>query len=151
MTQSILDPKKRYDLTDVKNYRSEYPIGDFDNDIEKVMEIPDVKDMAGVFIRGNFRNERQLNAAVRLYHRHKKFADTDHQELLRVKIAGMAAIGGVSRLEQLFTAVKLLASDMYRTARGMPKHNGKNGQEERVIRGSDFRDQERPPASLGVQ
>lgn len=149
--KSILNPpKKRYDLTDQRTYEDAYPLGDYGNDIEKVMTVPEIDDMPGLAIRSVFKNERQLNASARLVYRHWKFGDIEHQKLMRYKLAGMAAIGGVSRLEQLMTAVKLLASDMYRAARGMPKHNGKNG-EERVIRGSDFREQERSPDSLGVR
>ncbi|MDD5511752.1 MAG: hypothetical protein PHI12_13215 [Dehalococcoidales bacterium] len=110
------------------------------NRIEKILEVPDVEDMAQVIIRGNFRNERQLNAILRLSHRHEKFGQTKHQELLRQKIAGTAALGGLSRVEGLFAAIGLLASDIYRAAKGLPKVK-----EDKVYRGSDFRTQERPP------
>lgn len=133
---------KRYDLSDPANWEMDYPDGDFGNNVEKLYNVPDIDDMAGVFLRGIFKNERSLNAHLRLMYRHAKFNDTSHQELLRAKIAGSAAINGVSRLDALFAAVNLLASDMYRTARGMPRV--KKGEEERVIRGSDFRREEKP-------
>lgn len=149
----IFNPKlKKYDLTDPANYEDDYPDGNFGNNVEKLYEVPDIDDMAGVFLRGIFKNERSLNAHLRLMYRHKKFGDTEHQELLRAKIAGSAAINGVSRLDALFAAVNLLASDMYRAARGMPKV--KKGEEERIIRGSDFRDRDynKPPdGGLGGQ
>ncbi len=147
----IFNPKyKKYDLTDPANYEDDYPIGDYSNNVEKLYEIPEIDDMAGVFLRGIFKTERSLNAHLRLMYRHRKFGDTEHQELLRAKIAGSAAINGVSRLDALFAAVNLLASDMYRAARGMPKV--KKGEEERIVRGSDYRQEQKPPdGGLGAQ
>lgn len=148
---NIFNPAfKQYDLTNPDNYEQDYPFGDFGNNVQKLYDVPDVTDMAGVFLRGIIKNDRQLNAMLRLSYRHRKFGDVEHQELLRAKIAGTAAINGVSRLDALFAAVNLLASDMYRTARGMPKLP--KGQEERVVRGSDFRKEERPlDGGLGSQ
>lgn len=139
---------KRYDLTNIDNYEPDYEMS-WENKIEKIYEIPGIDNMAGAFLRGIFKNERSLNAHLRLMYRHRKFGDTEHQELLRAKIAGSAAINGVSRLDALFAAVNLLASDMYRAARGMPKL--KRNEEERVVRGSDFRREERPQDNLGVR
>ncbi|MBA7613517.1 hypothetical protein ES703_20768 [subsurface metagenome] len=141
----IFNPKlKKYNLTDLANYEDDYPMEGFGNNVEKLYELPGIEDMPGVFLRGIFKNERSLNAHLRLMYRHKKFKDTEHQELLRAKIAGSAAIGGVSRLDALFAAVNLIASDMYRAARGMPK--AKKGEEEKIVRGSDYRqDQQKPP------
>ncbi len=145
-TKLLGDPAyKRYDLTDPANWEGDYPDGSFGNNVEKLYEVPKIEDMAGVFLRGIFKNERALNAHLRLMYRHRKLGDIEHQELLRAKIAGSAAINGVSRLDALFAAVNLLASDMYRTARGMPK--ARKGEEERIVsgRGGDFRREERPP------
>lgn len=132
---------QRYDLTNLDNYETDYEMS-WNDKIEKIYEIPDTSNMAGVFLRGIFKNERQLNAHLRLMYRHKKFKDDEHQELLRCKIAGSAGIGGVGRLDALFAAVNLIAPDMYRTARGLPKL--KKGEKEEIHRGSDFRVQEKP-------
>lgn len=130
------DPQyKQYDLTNPENYEKDYEFPYADK-IQKILEFPGIEDMAGVIVRGIFKNERQLNAVLRLAYRHRKFGDTNHQELLRMKVAGTAAVGGVGRLDALFTAVNLIASDMYRTARNMPNARG----EEKVLRGSDFRE-----------
>ncbi len=162
--QELLNPNyKRYDLTDPANYEGDYPDGDFGSSVDKILatKSKDANDDADVarfiFIRGNFKNDRQLNAAVRLMHRHRKFGDTIHQELLFCKILGQAAINGVSRLEALFAATNLLGPDMYRTAKGMPRL--KKGQREEIVsggrgdgRGSDFRQDGRPPdGGLGNQ
>jgi hypothetical protein len=113
----------------------------FASKIEKIMEVPDTKDMAAVFIRGNFKNERQLNAMLRLSYRHIKFKQPNHQELLRQKIAGTAAIKGLARVEGLSAAVNMIAPDLWRAVKDMPKVK-----DEKVIRGgSDFRNTERPP------
>lgn len=133
---------QRYDLTNIDNYERDYEMPWADK-VEKIYEIPQKEDMAGVFLRGIFKNERTLNAHLRLAYRHTKFDDKDHQELLRAKIAGSAAINGVSRLDALFAAVNMLASDMYRVARDMPKL--RKGEQERVYRSSDFQTDGRPP------
>lgn len=142
---------KRYDLTQKENWEGDYPDGDFGNNIQKLYEVPDIADMAGVFLRGVFKNERSLNAHLRLMYRHRKFGDIEHQELLRAKIAGSAAIAGLSRLDAVQAAVNVLAPDLYRIARGLPK--AKKDEQDRVIRGSDFsRKEERPPdGGMGAQ
>ena len=133
---------KNYDLTNIDNYEKDYEIP-FEDRIKQIYSVPGTDDMAGVFLRGIFKNDRQVNACLRLSYRHKKFGDNDHQELLRAKIAASAALGGVSRLDALFAAIGLIASDMYRVARGMPRL--KKGEEEKITRGSDFRSDSRPP------
>jgi hypothetical protein len=130
----------KFDLTNIDNYEDDYELP-WSSRIEKIYELPGLEDMAGVVLRGIFKNERQLNAVLRLAYRHRKFGDTNHQELLRMKIAGTAAIGGVGRLDALFAATNLVASDMYRTARNMPKL--KKGEQEQIHRGSDFREYQR--------
>lgn len=142
---------RRYDLTNPDNYEADYPDGDFRDNVGKLLETPDAEHMAGVFVRGNFRSERQLNAAIRLYRRHVKFNDSEHQMMLICKIFGGAALNGVSRLEALFGATNLIASDMYRVARGMPKRG--KGEEEKILkggdgRGSDFRHSEKLPSGI---
>jgi hypothetical protein len=144
---SFKDKFNNHDLTNIDNYEQDYEMPWSDR-VEKIYEIPEKDDMAGVFIRGNFKNERQLNAAVRLYKRHVMFGDTVNQEVLRIKIAGTPAIGGVRSLEALFAATNLIAADMYRVARGMPKVKG--DKEERVVRGSDFRETEKGTDNKGM-
>jgi len=135
---TILNPKyKKYDLTDPDNYEVDYPVNSNYNAVKDIYELPGIEDMAGVLLRGRIKNERQLNAILRLYYRHEKFNDTKHKELLRAKVAGSAAIGGVRSLEALFAGIQIVASDMYRAVLGLPKL--KRGEEEHVVKGSDFR------------
>lgn len=149
---SILDkPVKGVDLTDITNWEKDYPIGGFNNTIKDIYELPGIDDMAGVILRGRFKNERSLNAHLRLLRRHEKFGDIEHKKMLRAKIAGSAAIGGVRSLEALFGAIQVVASDMYRAVLGLPKL--KKGEEEKMIRGSDIRrdDNKGPDIGLGAQ
>lgn len=143
---------RKYDLTNIDNYEPDYEMPWADR-IEKIYEVPAIDNMAGVFIRGIFGNERKLNAHLRLMYRHKKFGDNDHQEMLRCKIAGSAGVGGVGRLDALFAAIGMLAPEMYRTARNLPlPKRGKREEQEQVVRGSDFRQDGRtPPGGLGGQ
>ena len=142
------DKYQRYDLTNLDNYEGDYEFP-YSDKINKILEFPDTDDMAGVVERGIFKDERSLNAILRLAHRHIKFGDKQHQELLRMKVSGTTGIGGVARLDALFTAVNLIAPEMYRTARGMTRRTNKEG-EEPIHRGSDFREYERPQNNNGV-
>lgn len=148
---SIINPDlKKYDLTDPDNYEGDYPVGGFNNVVKDIYELPGTDDMAGVLLRGRIKDERQLNAILRLYYRHEKFNDQQHKQLLRMKIAGTAAIGGVRSLEALFGSIQMLASDMYRAVLRLPKL--KKNEEEKVYKGSDFRRNEtQPPDKLGGQ
>lgn len=110
--------------------------------IEKLLDLPPIKDMAGVMIRSIVKNERQGNAILRLSYRHKKFKDNNHQEMLREKLGMTVGIGGVGRLDALFGVVNMVAPDMYRTARGMPR---KEGPRENVKKSSDFRESRDEP------
>lgn len=130
------------------DYEVDYPTGMYGNNIEKIYEMPDIDDMAGVFLRGRFKNERELNAAIRLMYRHDKFNDKKHQELLRARIAGSAALQGLRSLEALFAGTNLLAPDMYRSLLGLKKK--KRDEDDRIIKGgSDFRREERPHDTMG--
>jgi len=145
---SMQDPSENNpnDLPNPDNYGRDFEISMADR-IKKILEVPAIDDMAGIFIRGIFKNEKQLNAALRLAKRHIKFKDEDNQEVLRIKIAGMAGIGGTARLEALFGSTNMIASDMYRVARGMPKL--KDGKEEKVIHSNDYRSNGRSQENSG--
>jgi hypothetical protein len=115
--------------------RYEYSDVNMANKIEKIYELPAISDMAGVFERAVFKDEKQRIAAVRLAYKNHKFRDDAHQEMLRMWVASLVGNQGLGRLDALFASINLLAPDMYRVARGMPKVKG----EEKVHRGSDLR------------
>lgn len=107
----------------------------FSNNIEKILEFPDTKDMAGVLARANFKNDRQRIAAVRLAYRNAKFNDQKHQEMLRNLCASTIGMGGLGKVLQVMAATNALAPDMLRVAMGMPRTK----KPEEVHRGSDLR------------
>lgn len=120
---------------------------DFDNlpgwnNIEKILEFPDIDDMAGVMARANFRNEKQRIAAVRLAYKNRKFKDDDHQKMLRDLCASTLGTGALGKMLQTMIGTNLLAPEMIRYAIGMPKSK----KQEEVIRGgnrsSDFRERQ---------
>lgn len=143
---SILANSRRFDLTSPDTFEQGYPAGDFRNNIEKIYDLPGTEDMAGVFLRGVIKNERQRNAMVRLFYRHKKFNDQNHQEMLRVMIAATAGMNGLARIEALEAGTNLLALDVHRLAAGLPQL--KKGETDHVVRGSDFRQESRPQNGL---
>lgn len=124
-------------------------MGNNQDRFNQVLEIPEVEDMASVFARAVFKSDRQRNAVVRLYYRHVKFNDNSHQQLLRILLAGTIGMNGRGRVDGLFATTGMLAPDMYRTVAGLPKT--RKGEEERIVRGSDFRKEEKPSGSLGNQ
>ena len=106
--------------------------------IEKLYDIPGSCEMAGKIIRGVY-DKNLGNSLIRLAHRHIKFKDTRHQDLLEMKIAVTAAQGGGARAEALMTSVTMLAPEIYRITRGLPEYKGGNGKGEPVhSRQSDF-------------
>lgn len=116
---------------------------------KQVLTIPEVKDFPTILARAIFKSERQRNAVIRLWHRHQKFGDVGHQEMLRCFLAGTIAMNGRGRVDGVFSTVGMLAPDMYRTVAGLPRH--KNGDQERVIRSSDFRKEDKSESSLANQ
>lgn len=126
-----------HDLTNLDNYEQDYELPWYDR-VEKIYELPDINDMAAVILRSNLKvkDERRANAMIRLAYRHIKFGLKGKQELLRMKCAATAAEGGAARLDALFAAVNLIAPDMYRASRGLPKH--KDGKNEDIRKASDF-------------
>lgn len=126
----------------LEHWRPDFGDAPSNNNIDKILEIPDIEDMAGVLARGNFKNDRQRIAAVRLAYKNRKFHDENHQEMLRDYIASGLGIGAVGKVMQTFIGTNLLAPDMFRASLGMPKSKNKDKGEE-VHRGSDFRSEGR--------
>jgi len=108
------------------------------NDIEKILEFPGIEDMAGVLARGNFKNEKQRIAAVRLAYKNRKFHDDNHQLMLRDYIASGIGDKAFGKMLQLQIGTNLLAPDVIREILGMKTKKHK----EEVHRGSDFRERE---------
>lgn len=103
--------------------------------IEKLLDTPN--EMSGAIIRSVLKDERQSNAIILLANRFKKYHDERHMEMLKWKLASLAAIGGRARIEALFGAIRLIAPDMYRAVMGMQRQKEK----EQIYRGGpDFRE-----------
>jgi len=118
------------------------------NDIEKILEIPDITDFAGILARGNFDNKRQLVAVVRLAYRHRKYNDTKHQHMLRDFIAALTGMKAFGKLLQLQIGTRLGMPTVLREALGM---KAVKPEKEQVYRGSDFRikDTSQQPNDIG--
>lgn len=104
------------------------------NNVSQLYELPGIDNMAAVIERGIFKSDDEADAIVLMAYLNDKYDDKKHQQLLRMKIARTIGQGGAGRVEALFGATNLVAPDMYRVARGMPKAKG-----EKVHRSSDFR------------
>jgi hypothetical protein len=71
------------------------------------------KDPAQLMMRCNFKNERQLNAAVLLLAKYEKFHMERHKTMLLNRLAGSTSVGGLSRRELLQAATGIVAPSLY--------------------------------------
>lgn len=116
---------------------------------KQVLTIPESDDMASVFAMAVFPSERKKAAAIRLYRRYIKFNDNQHLELLRMSLAATVGMHGRGRVEGVFSQIGMLAPDMFRTVAGLPRN--KKRDEEKVVRGGDFRNEDKPSSNLANQ
>lgn len=125
-------------ITPIDMWEKDFDNLPYSNDIDKILEFPGTDDMAGVLARGNFKNERQRVAAVRLAYKNRKFHDDNHQKMLRDFIASGVGMSALGKLLQLQASTNLIAPAVLREALGMKQMRHR----EDVQRGSDFRDKE---------
>ena len=126
-------------ITPIERWEGDFENTPYFNDIEKILELPGTDDMAGILARGNFKNDRQRVAAVRLAYKNRKFKDDNHQQMLRDYIASSLGTKALGKILQLQTGTNLLAPAVLREVLSMKQ----NKQEEEVRRGSDFREEGR--------
>jgi len=124
-------------ITPIENWENDFSGMPSWNNIEKILEMPGITDMAGVLARANFKNDKQRIAAVRLAYKNRKFNDSDHQEMLRDLCASTLGTGALGKIMQVFAGTNLIAPDMFRAALGMPK--SKHPDEVHRGRSSDLR------------
>lgn len=124
-------------ITGIDNWERDFESEYYGNELDKMLELPGIDDMAGVLARGNFKNERQRIAAVRLAYRHRKFHDQNHQKMLRDYVASGMGMSALGKILQLQIGTNLIAPGVLREILGMKKV--KKGED--VQRGSDFRQQ----------
>ncbi len=132
--------KRAPGITPIEYWEKDFENLPYSNDIEKILEIPEVSDMAGILARGNFKNDRQRVAAVRLAYKNRKFEDKNHQLMLRDYVASGMGMSALGKLLQLQIGTRLIAPAVLREALSMRRVKG---DKEEVKRGSDFRDRDR--------
>ena len=117
-----------------KNFSSQ----PYNNDIEKILEMPGIEDFAGIFSRANFRSERQRIAALRLVYKLKRYGLESRLELVRNIIASTIGISALGKMLQLQASTDLVMPDVNREILGMKKVKS-----ESVQRSSDYREDTR--------
>lgn len=120
----------------MEHWKPDFKDAPSNNNIEKILEFPDIDDMAGVLARANFRDDRQRVAAVRLAYKNAKFKDVNHQHMLRNYVASSLGMKALGKILQLQTGTNLMAPAVLREVLSMKQ----NKSQEEVHRGSDFRE-----------
>jgi len=128
-------------ITDVNYWAEGYESLPFYTIIEKLLEMPNT-DMLGIVIRSVVKDENQANAYVQLNAWCTRFHVEPIRDMLKMKLATSAAMGGRARMEALFGSIRLIAPGMYRDILGISK---KNRKEEEVARGPDYREAREEP------
>lgn len=132
-------PDRQPGITPIDFWEQGFDSLPYSNDIDKILEIPDIEDMAGVLSRGNFKNDKQRVAAVRLAYKNRKFKDDNHQKMLRDFVASGIGMSGFGKLLQLQIGTNLALPGVLQQILGLRKTKGN----EPVYKGSDFRDEGR--------
>lgn len=109
------------------------------NNIAQIYNMPKPKDdLVGNFVRGVMKDQTQADALVVLGWMAEDVKDDSVMNLVGLKLASTVGIGGVGRAEALMGSVGIIAPDIYRVARNMPRK--KDEQIVKPNRESDFRD-----------
>lgn len=124
-------------ITDINHWADAYEIIPFATIIEKMLEMPN--DMLGATIRSVIKDENQANELILLNAWCDRFKPECEpiRNMLKMKLATQAGMGGRARMEALFAVIRLLAPGMYRDILGLPKKKG----DEEVARGPDYREE----------
>jgi hypothetical protein len=109
------------------------------NDLEKILELPDTNNFAGILQRGIFRNEDQRIAIVELIDLAEKHNLTRHKQQLRNLIASSQGWYGYGLTSQLQLGIGMGLPGVIREQLQMKKV--KNGED--VQQGADFRNEGR--------
>lgn len=105
------------------------------SDIDKILDMPPVTDMAGVLARGNFKNDDERIRYLRVIRRLEKFDLTKGLEFIRGCIASKLGMLAFGKTLQLQAKVELIAPAVIREQLSMKQLKVK----EENVRGSDFR------------
>jgi hypothetical protein len=114
---------------------------DFSNvnfsDIDRILNIPGIDDMAGVFARANFKNDDDRIAYLMTDYNLKKLGLDSRREFLRVCIASTLGNKAFGKTLQLQAKTALIAPALMREQLSLSKLKEK----EDKIQKSDFRDE----------
>ena len=140
---TVISPHKDYNrgITNPDKWADDFTDLPFYTIVEKLLEVSEK--FAEMLTRASLVNERQANAIIVLADRFDKYNDTRHMKMLVNKLASTIGMGGVGRLEALFGVSRLLAPDMYRVAKGLPRNKDRKERKEEVMQsgGPDFREE----------
>lgn len=105
------------------------------SDLDKILNVPGIDDMAGIFVRGNFKSDEERIAYLRLTRRLKKFKLTSRLEFIRECVSSKLGMMAFGKTLQLQSKIELIAPAVIREQLSMRALKAR----EDAVRGSDFR------------
>jgi hypothetical protein len=128
-------------ITPMDIWDAEYNPPPSQSNISQIYHMPKPKeDLVGNFVRGVMKDQTQADALAVLGWMATDVGDESVMNLVGLKLASTVGIGGVGRAEALMGGIGVIAPDIYRVARNMPRKD--NEKIDKPNRSSDFRDQE---------
>jgi len=108
-----------------------------ESDIDRILKIPGIDDMAGVFVRGNFKTDEERIAYLRVTRRLEKFKLISRLEFIRQCISSKLGMMAFGKTLQLQSKIELIAPAVIREQLAMRRLKSK----EEGVKGSDYRDE----------
>jgi len=124
-------------ITDPEFWESAFPSRPYANNIDDILKIPGIDDMAGVYARANFSSDQQRIAFLRVTRRLRKYGLIQHLEFVREAISSTIGMKALGKTLQLQIGTQLIAPAVLREQLSM-----KEEENEPVQRGSDYRKKE---------
>lgn len=129
---------------DAKEHWNEWKDAPSSNNITQIYHMPDIDDMAGILVRGNYLNQEQADALALLAAFAEEEDDDFTKKICRLTTSATIGVKGGGRLEALFGGIGIVASRMWEITKGFKSSGSKKNSDDQVYRRSDFR-QEGPP------
>ncbi len=106
-----------------------------DSDIDRILKVPAVDDMAGILVRGNFKSDDERIRYLRVIKRCQKFDMEEQLEFIRSCVSSKLGMMAFGKTLQLQAKVQLIAPAVIREQLSMRKLK----KSEENIKSSDYK------------
>lgn len=140
MTQEVISgDSRRNTQTGVKHpFMQDFPSVNF-TDIDRILNMPKLDDVAGILARSNFKSDEERIAYCRIIRRLMKFGLYSRLEYIRQCLSSSLGMRAFGKVLQLQAKTDLVAPSVMREQLNM-----KAEKQERTVRSSDFRREVEP-------